>query len=251
MYNKIIFGAFFLSIAWLILMGANGLAKSEDMGDASGGSFGQNNFINLAELEKADVHRASPENIKATVKTKTIWPKNKAIDVCWENPTNQDEAGRKNVEKAVKETWESVEGSDLVFKWLGACTSESRGIHILIDDQGPHVKSLGAELDGKANGMVLNFLFNNWSPSCITKKDFCSKVVAVHEFGHAIGFAHEQNRPDAPQECQNEAQGTDGDFHVTIYDPVSVMNYCNPNWNNNGILSKWDKYAVKEIYPVH
>ena len=78
--------------------------------------------------------------------------------------------------------------------------------------------------------------------------DYCIKAIAVHEFGHAIGFAHEQNRPDTPGECQQPKQGENGDLLLTPYDPNSVMNYCNQKYNNDGKLSPLDIGAVQKLY---
>jgi hypothetical protein len=51
-----------------------------------------------------------------------------------------------------------------------------------------------------------------------------------------------------PEECQAERQGTDGDWFITEYDPTSVMNYCNPDWNGNGELSALDIAAIRALY---
>jgi len=79
-------------------------------------------------------------------------------------------------------------------------------------------------------------------------REYCIKGIAVHEFGHALGFAHEQNRSDTPGECRQLKQGTSGDVLLTPYDPRSVMNYCNPKYNNDGMLSALDIAAVRELY---
>lgn len=175
---------------------------------------------------------------------------NKKIPVCWENPTAASDEDRALIESAAEDTWDRYSGID--FTGWQPCVQNNKGIRIKIEDSGPHTKGLGNALDGKPNGMVLNTRFHGWSPACAIseeKRRSCVYSIAVHEFGHAIAFAHEQNRPDTPGECEQPPQGGDGDnTSLTPYDPESVMNYCNSKYNNNGRLSLWDKYAVQYIY---
>jgi hypothetical protein len=179
------------------------------------------------------------------------WP-NGVVYVCWENPTPSDDPERKLVQAAVSETWQKY--SALQFKGWGECSPGSKGVRILIDDTGPdtgpHTKGLGYELyHVQKNSMVLNFTFKKWSTPCQSMKDHCIRAIAVHEFGHAIGFAHEQNRPDTPGECLRPPQGSNGTVMLTPWDIHSVMNYCNPKYSNNGNLSEWDQEAVQIAYP--
>lgn len=181
----------------------------------------------------------------ANVLRESVWPEPR-IFICWENLTKAYETPAGLVRSAVSSTWE-MESRVRFIGWQ-PCAAENAGVRIKIDDSGPHTKALGRRLDRRRDGMVLNFEFKNWSQSCASMRDYCIKGLAVHEFGHALGFAHEQNRFDAPGECQQLKQGTRGDLLLTPYDPRSVMNYCNPKYNNDGMLSSLDIAAVREIY---
>lgn len=182
----------------------------------------------------------------AAILNSARWPTSN-IPVCWENPSAADATAMAWVKDSIEKTWSAV--SALKFTGWNQCAKINKGIRIQIADAGPHVKSLGRYLDGRVDGMVLNFSFVNWSQSCQKTLEHCIRAVAVHEFGHAIGFTHEQNRADAPGECRMLSQGMSPDTVLTPYDSGSAMNYCNKVWNNDGFLSPLDVAAVKSLHP--
>jgi len=73
------------------------------------------------------------------------------------------------------------------------------------------------------------------------------EYIAVHEFGHVLGFVHEQDSPNHNRaHC---AGGTeDNSTSLTNYDPDSVMNYCNKDENMKGNLTEKDIAGLQRIY---
>jgi hypothetical protein len=205
----------------------------------------------------------------------SFWPGTN-IAVCWDTWNNADVQARGWVQSAISETWERL--SAVRFSGWVSCAGFAQmgnAIRIKVDDVRPKVNQLGSALRGVKDGMILNFTFNGWTGDGVdasgnpveycadggnipdgfaasgftTHREYCIRIIAVHEFGHAIGFTHEDHRSDRFGCTEpHTAEGIAGDYEITAYDLQSVMNYCNPQWNGHGRLSFFDRSGVAAIY---
>jgi len=76
-----------------------------------------------------------------------------------------------------------------------------------------------------------------------------TRATAVHEFGHAVGLAHEHDRADAPQCGSVKGNIRDGSSYTFVgsYDANSIMNYCKNA--NIFTLSAGDVAGLAFLYP--
>jgi hypothetical protein len=169
-----------------------------------------------------------------------FWPGHPTrIPVCWENPTSANLQARFWAEHAVANQWGRygrISFSDPAHPFQGwpQCTAGQPGIHIQdIGSTGqPQALATGYAINGLANGVQLQL--SDPCPGYPTN-EHCVRARALHEMGHALGFNHEEQRPEyalssppppARGDCSAQADPKASDQEYGNYDINSVMSYC-------------------------
>jgi hypothetical protein len=202
-----------------------------------------------------------------------LWPGG-VVPVCWAKAIDPEENLPILIREAVENAWSRV--ADIRFVGWGNCAAEHPedmpDEHVVFVElfNGSRFGSDGhTEPQGRAFGFIdrgspprpthvrISRTANvgcNAIPFIGNSNDECVSWVGIHEFGHALGFGHEEDRNDFRNCAQAKGRNLNNDqlnpkYYLTELDIFSIMSKCSSDGGlNGGNLSTFDILGAQVAY---
>ena len=186
-----------------------------------------------------------------------LWTHNGGVvPVCWMAAPGWEKEKRQ-IRVAVTRTWSRH--ANITFTGWNDCPStgseEFVRVQIQIGDESN--AGVGGQTDGtlgmgELHTPVQDSSVRFWIAYTHRYEPGRLAYTAVHEFGHVLGFGHEQDSPynkfGTPDYCNQTSGPAAGFVQVGYYDNNSIMSYCNKWGNVQGVLSDSDINDVQYLY---
>lgn len=244
-------------------------------------------YVVLTGLLSCGIHDAGEERAESNSSTSSVtqslfieagaalW--DRAIPICFAKPTEARALPqpplireKKIIKEAIERTWLKVANINAI--WYGDCptTGDVEYLKITLGPQTEETdpatgkKYWGHSSAGQSKVGMRNTLtkastrvtidggispgMTIWTEYAGTSEQMRLEYVAIHEFGHVLGFIHEQQRPEREAAACYWRMGTPPSSGTTVglYDPESIMNYCADTVH--GYLSDGDIRNLRLVY---
>jgi len=167
------------------------------------------------------------------------WPGG-VVPLCWQNGLGDHPELQAKVRWILRDTWEA--NANIKFVGWQACSPTENAVAISFVPPMPDKNGVIQEFRGATSGLGASATavkLMDYDDVTVTGDPSHFRYEVIHEFGHVLGFVHEQQRPDnfnpdgtsirCPPAKGDEAQYAEqsgGTDYSSGYDASSVMHYC-------------------------